>query len=550
MSLWRDQVRAFTLSLSRQPSVTNTPGETAFGPWLHEVLSAWPTFGRHPERLQLIRTLDDRRERYNVFALSRGRGRRAVALCGHFDTVDVEGYGDLAPIAGDPEALLPALIARLERGPLGEADRRALADLRSGEYLPGRGALDMKSGLAAGLAVLEAHAARPEPEGSLIFIATPDEEDASHGMRSAIRQLAELLPAWGLELDAAINLDSGVGDSDDGKAVFLGSVGKVLPSVLFLGRPTHSGAPFDGLNAALMAACLTRRVEVNPALGDAPGAAAEVAPPPVTLYQTDRRSRYDVTTPATAWCAVNLLTYARSPAEMLQAMLAETRAAVDEAVALARSRGEAYARVAGAAIATPAWSPRVTDYATLRAEALARGAGERIAAAEAALAADASLDVIGFSQRVVELVAREAGLAGPAAVVCLASQYYPQVDVGESPRARRLMRAIEGAAVSMAREGGVRPRLRRCFPGISDMSFFAPQTHADVDTVVANTPAWDRLLRHDFEAAGRVGAPIVNIGPWGHDYHQVTERVHAPYSFEALPEFIQRVADSVLAPLN
>ena len=46
------------------------------------------------------------------------------------------------------------MIAKLEM--TGE-NPLALADLKSGDFLPGRGLLDMKSGLAAGLAAMEAY---------------------------------------------------------------------------------------------------------------------------------------------------------------------------------------------------------------------------------------------------------------------------------------------------------------------------------------------------------------------------------------------------------
>ena len=547
--MWFERVRALTLSLTRQRSVTNTEGETSFGPWLYDQLAEWPYFRTRPECLRLERTLDDRRERYTVFARVHGAGRRAVALCGHYDTVDVDGYADLEPYATDPEALLPRLIERLEREARSAADLRALADLRSGDYMAGRATLDMKGGLAVGLAVLERFAAQSQLEGNLVFVATPDEEDSSNGMRSAVRQLAELLPEWGIDLEAAINLDSGVGEGDDGKAVFLGSVGKVLPSVFFVGRPTHAGAPFDGVNAALLAAELTRRVEANPALGDPPGAAEEVAPPPVTLYQTDRRSRYDVTTPATAWCSYNVLTYTRTPTDMLDMMLGETRAAMDAALRTLETRAAAYDRVAGAAVHAHAWTPQVLTWAQLEAQARSRGPAEiaRMSALRHMLAADPSLDVIGLSQRLIEAAAREAGLAGPAAVLCFTSQYYPQVDLGQGPRAKAFLAAITAGTAAIAASHSTRVRLRRHFPGISDMSFFAPQAAGAVEVVIANTPAWGSGLTHDYAAAARVGAPIANIGPWGHDYHQATERVNMPYSFEVLPALVWGVVNRLLS---
>ncbi|MCK1975359.1 M20/M25/M40 family metallo-hydrolase, partial [Bacillus safensis] len=76
-------------------------------------------------------------------------------------------------------------------------EEKALADFRSGNYIPGRGMLDMKSGVAAGIAVLERFSQQPDREGNLILFATPDEERGSRGMRSLRDALPELVERWG-----------------------------------------------------------------------------------------------------------------------------------------------------------------------------------------------------------------------------------------------------------------------------------------------------------------------------------------------------------------
>src|SRR5262249_7595280 len=159
----------------------------------------------------------------NVFALKRGKGRRTVLLAGHYDTVPADDYGDLKPLAFDPERLLEKTIARLRE--TGE-HALALADLESGDYLPGRGLLDMKAGLAAGIAVLENH----QGEGNLLLVATPDEEDRSAGMRAAASQIAVLAKEQGLDIALAINLDSIADDGDGsfGCSIAFGSIGKLL----------------------------------------------------------------------------------------------------------------------------------------------------------------------------------------------------------------------------------------------------------------------------------------------------------------------------------
>ena len=475
-------------------------------------------------------------------------------LCGHYDVVSIDNYGELASDAFDPGALLPRLIADLQRNAPSSAAQRALHDLQSGDYLPGRGALDMKSGLAAGLAVLERWAAQSNGPANVLFIAVPDEEDTSQGMRAAVQALPRLGQYWNLSFSAAINLDAGVNLSrdDDGRAAFLGSVGKVLPSVFFVGVPTHAGAPFDGVNASLMAAELTRLVECNPDAGDpithdpANGkASGEVAPPPVTLYQTDRRTRYDVTTPATAWCAFNVLTHQRPPQAILQTFVQLTQHAINNALDLMNERGGRYALGLGLPRSPTHWQPQVLTFAEL----VARLPQDRVKNIKALLNANTSLDNIAFCQELIAALVREANLTGPAAVVCLASVYYPMVQLDTTPRDEALRTAVTDIAGELSSQYGYEIGVRPFFSGISDMSFVAGRDDADaVRAVMDNTPFWGSRLTFDYGAASQLNLPIVNIGPWGHDYHQRTERVHMPYSFGVVPEFLWRVLGRLHTP--
>ncbi|HZG67554.1 MAG TPA: hypothetical protein VEZ12_12475, partial [Herpetosiphonaceae bacterium] len=165
---WSQLVRELTLALVRLPSVTGTPGEVRFAEELHTMLAAHPYFCDHPQEVWRERIPTDPHNRENVYSLVRGGGRATVVLSGHYDVVDVANYGMLVSWAFDPEVLLPRLIAQLEQETPGDADARTLADLQSGNYLPGRGVLDMKSGLAAGIAVQAHFAAATSRTGNIL----------------------------------------------------------------------------------------------------------------------------------------------------------------------------------------------------------------------------------------------------------------------------------------------------------------------------------------------------------------------------------------------
>ena len=519
-----ETIRALALELTTFKSVTGTPGERDFAPFLQEVLSQWPVFQAHPENLWLERTLDDPLERYSLFALVRGDGPRTLLLTGHYDVVSTENYGPLERVACDPETLRAALLAELRAAGRSE-DVKVLRELAS-DFLPGRGMLDMKSGLAAGLGVLQAWSERSERPGNLLFVAVPAEEVASHGMRSVVRQLPGVCRERELWLELAVNLDVSAEP-----ALFLGSVGKLLPFVLFVGRPTHVGAPFGGVNPALLAADFVTHIEANPAYGDDPGRAAYPAPPSV-LYQRDNRSHYDVTTPATTFCAVNVLTHHRSPNEVLAGFETLAGESLARCLSLLKERHAEHVKRSGSDANMPTWLPTVLSFGTLleRARSLDEAAAERVLR-DTLPDAEAVERCNVVAQALVSLV----GLDGPAAVVGFAPPYYPRSEVNRERHGEvleLLMREAEQAGVA------VRP----FFDGISDMSFFSPADDAAArDFVAAHTP-FSRI-----ETAFPAPCPIVNLGPWGHDYHQRLERVHAPYAFATLPELLRRVAERVLS---
>ncbi len=305
--------RAFTFDMVAEPSVTGTLGEANFGPWLAAYLRKQACFAGKAEIWSFPVAEGD--ARHVVAMLLRGAGTRTVVLTGHYDTVTVEDYGDLAPLAGQPEPLRAGLLARLGDA-VDAQSKRVREDLSSGAFLPGRGLLDMKGGLAAGLAAI-AQIAEGSFDGNLLFIAVPDEENASAGARAAAVALPGMAAVRGLDVVAAINLDAIADDGDGvaGRVLALGTVGKVLPTALVIGRAVHSGFALRGLNAAVLAGAIAARLEWAPELTDdtagVPGTAASL------LSMKDGKGGYDVTVPGTAFLFWNVLLHRRSPAEVL-----------------------------------------------------------------------------------------------------------------------------------------------------------------------------------------------------------------------------------------
>jgi arginine utilization protein RocB len=487
------RAREIALTLTSWPSVTGSVQEAELAGRLKDYLA-------HFDMAWTAAIPGDARR--NVFALKRGRNRRTIVLTGHFDVVPVDDYGDLKPLAFDAEQLLPAIIDRLKGS--GE-HAHALADFETGEFLPGRGLLDMKAGLAAGIAAMEAYAG----DASLLFIGVSDEEERSSGARAVVPLLPDVAREHGLDIELVVNLDaiSDQGDGSAGRVVALGSIGKQLLTAFVVGKEAHACYPQDGANAAYLAAELLIEFEMAEELAEA--SSDEAAAPPTALHAKDLKSGYNVTTPAQSWLYWNTLQHRRPAGEVFDIAL----------------------RLARRAMARAAWKVKrdipvmsYSDLAVLVPEGLLKARAEE-------LAKRGELDLPERAKLMTAFAWEKSGLSGPAVVMGFGSIPYPAVRLGNA----QLEKAIIGATEPFGL-GHV-----RYFPGISDMSFFG-EASGDLSAAEANTPIWGT----SFAMPEAAGYPCINIGPWGRDYHHWLERLHAPYAFEILPRVLLSVIEAVM----
>jgi len=223
---WYDATRRYTLELVRTRSVNPGAGESHAAEnalrLLHEdgLADAYTLSGLDP-------VADDPYGRHNAYAFVQGRSRRTVVLFGHVDTVGTSDYGPLEPWALDPDALA----ARLDA--LGRLVPELASDLAAhpGDWMLGRGAADMKSGVAATIAVMRRLALQAR-EGdlalSVMLLATVDEESESAGALQSVRLLCALRERYGLEYVGAIDTDYTAAryPGDPHRYLYTGTVGK------------------------------------------------------------------------------------------------------------------------------------------------------------------------------------------------------------------------------------------------------------------------------------------------------------------------------------
>jgi acetylornithine deacetylase len=161
--------------------------------------------------------------RPSVLVRAPGRGGgRSLLLCGHLDTVGVAGMED-------------PFVPRVQ-----------------GDRLYGRGAYDMKAGLAAALLACR-HAADLELSGDVVVACVADEEHASLGVQEAV---------------ASVRADAAIVTEPTHGAVIVAHKGFVWSEIELRGRAAHGSMPDQGIDAILAAGpVLVRLAELEASLG-------------------------------------------------------------------------------------------------------------------------------------------------------------------------------------------------------------------------------------------------------------------------------------------
>ncbi|HEX6989964.1 MAG TPA: M20/M25/M40 family metallo-hydrolase [Bacillota bacterium] len=529
----------------REDSLCDTEGEARFGRRLAALVQSLPYFRRHPERVVVL-PAQGAWQPPVVAAWVRGEGagpqrgtRPVVVLTGHYDTVGVD---DLLAHGVDPFDP-PALAEHLARRAPDEAVRCHAA---SGAYLFGRGGLDMKAGLVAGLAALEALAGQAgDLPGDVLWIATPDEKNLSRGAVAAREWLHAWLEERGAACAGLINTDYVPGPGSI--PAYFGAIGKLLPSVLVTGLTAHVGDPLAGLDPITLAAEIVRAVSLDPELRE-----HAAMPPPVPLRLRDLKEAYSVQTAPAAAGYFNLYFERRSVAEVMGRLVDAGRAAV-------RRVAERYA-----AFGRPFPEVPVLRLSDLAAPLGAVGGGPKVRPGEHGSSQDPVSQGTGADPREVPQEdpreraredprerARErvmaalesAGGPRPSVVWHIGPGCWAPVPDPDRLDGGRLRRAVFAAAAAV----GAPLRDAGPYPFISDMSVFAGSLDVDDLRFIRAQYAGEAGGLDTLPPAGSPALPCVNLGPCGEGPHSPFERVHIGYSLGTLPRLLAEVARRLLA---
>ncbi|WP_269411644.1 M20/M25/M40 family metallo-hydrolase [Lentibacillus daqui] len=524
-----ESLRDLLTELVSWKSITLSEGERHFPMKLQTKLQGLDYFQKHPDYLALHDA--DLRRTFLTALYKHPDAKDTICLISHFDTVSTEEYGDFEALATQPEELTEFLVERET-----ELPEDVLTDLKSGDYLFGRGTMDMKMGLVTHIHLLEKASLEKWPI-NLLLLTVPDEEVNSSGMRCAVPKLLELKKRHDLEYILFLNSEPVFTQdpNDQQHYLYSGTIGKVLPAALFYGKETHAGEPLSGITSPYIASYLTREMEWNRAFQET--SFEETTPLPVTLQQRDLRMEYSTQTPYRSCALYNVFVMEQSASEVFDRF---------EQVAnnAAAKINQDYAAICRSNQVDPIGEVRVIRYEKLLAYATKKFGTEFVDTVKADVQFHDEWDEREKSLRITDKLMIQCQELAPAIVILLAPPYYPAVNSSGDELVEKCVdfvrqRAKEKFNLSMERI--------HYFNGLCDLSYVSYNDSTKGWTAFEkNTPVWNDSYTIPFTEMKQLDAPVLNIGPFGKDAHKRTERLHMKNAFEEVPVILEEMIHMML----
>ncbi|AQQ54254.1 M20/M25/M40 family metallo-hydrolase [Planococcus lenghuensis] len=524
-----DKLQQLVCELVSWQSVSLTEGEEVFPYKLKEKMEAIPYFQENPEHLELGQVNWGRQ--YLTALYKHADVAETIVLISHFDTVGTEEYGDLEELAYYPEALTAAF-----KNVPGELYADALADLKSGEYLFGRGIMDMKAGLALHMAMIEKAAAEQWPI-NLVLITVPDEEVNSAGMRYGTQKLLYLARHYQLEYVLFLNAEPvfPMQPGDENHYVYTGSIGKILPSALFYGRETHVGSPLAGISSSYISTYLTRLMEWNPAFRETDH--GESTPLPVTIMQQDLKQGYSAQTPYRTSAYYNVIVMKKDADDVLEQFEAVAREA-------AANCNQDYLDMCMREGIQPVGEVSVLRFDELVEYATGKFGRDYVKDILTDTVMHPGWDVREKSMHITDVLLINCQELTPAIVLLFAPPFYPPVNSTGDPLVQACVEQITENARS---KFGLAITQAHYFNGMSDLSYVNYGDRGDGWIVYENnTPIYGDDYSIPFETMKRLNAPVMNVGPFGKDAHKRSERLHKRNAFDEMPVLLEDMIKTIL----
>lgn len=480
------------------------------------------------------------------WAMVRGKGEKTIVMIHHNDVVTVEDYKSLKKYAFNPDELYRQLDAVKN-----SFSEEAKNDYESGDYLFGRGVCDMKGGGSIQMQLLTEYS-HEDFGGNVIVLGLPDEENLSAGMRAAVLLLKELKRKYDLDYVLMINSEPHQRKNSEEGVFSFGSIGKVMPYIYVRGFLAHAGKVFEGFNPVNLMAEIVRETEVNVSLSDV--MENEVAPPPTWLYLRENKLSYDVSMPLSISGCLSVLTFTQTPKSVLNKIKIICESAFNKVIKNMNLNYKKFMALSGRDSESLPWRSNVVFFDELCNEAKVKYGSEFQENYDIFLQ-QISEDIkheretyISANYKLIEFVYNYIDDLSPRVVIALAPPYYPNVTnkfhEGKENQTADLFSIM---SEFVKKEFGQKYTAENIYTGISDLSYSCVYNYEEtLEGLSRAMPLFGTAYSLPIGEIDEISMPCVNIGPWGKDFHKLTERVYKPDLYDRTPRILDYVIRTML----
>ncbi|MEG0918770.1 MAG: M20/M25/M40 family metallo-hydrolase [Anaerovoracaceae bacterium] len=531
------RIKKYLTELVALDSISGTAKEAAPAKYVYDFLKGIEYFKNNPNNFEYHQIPEDPFGRAVTYGFLKGNSSETVVMMGHIDVVSAEPYGTFADMAFTLGEELESKIATLELDPLQREH------MESGEWIWGRGAADMKGGIAIHMALLEDYAKQAMEgtlEGSIVFMVVPDEESYSAGMRDGVKILSKLKKEHSLNYKLLIDPEP-TNLVEGNQIMSIGSVGKTMPVVMVQGVPAHIGYCFNGMNALDVLTGIYEKT--NGSLDFSDIYEDEATVPPNWTNLRDMKDIYDVTLPKLASGYFTVLSFDKTPTEMMNQLKDIATKVFEEKVEkLNNTYQEFKKRNKFETKEKLHYEPIVWSFEELVEKMKAEHPGEfeefynGVYETAKAKIEDGSFNYPEGTQYMMKEVLGFANMLAPVVLIAFTPPYYSPVHADRIPGKEGYGTSAYEFVSKYSKENFQQDmNYENYFMGISDASYSGLCQKFDYEAFSRDTPLWGDLYSIDFESMEDIAIPAVIYGPMGLNYHQAAERVNKKSLFEIVP---------------
>ncbi|MBP1924492.1 arginine utilization protein RocB [Sedimentibacter acidaminivorans] len=473
-----------------------------------------------------------------VWALHRGKSKRTIVLTGHYDAVEIDSYGAIKEYALNPDELRE----KLKSMNIGSDAKK---DIQNPDWYFGRGINDMKAGIAINL---DAVASSINEDVNVLFVAVHDEENLSAGMRQSAKLFCELKEKFDLDYKLILITEPHIRDQEDKFKVFVGTVGKIMPSIVVKGRIAHGSDVMEGLNSTVIMSEIITNLELNPDLCSTD--MGMTTPPPTVLYARDLKEIYDVSVPEYSAIYLNYqFLKSKTPIQILEDVKSICNESFDtiidkynrvfDILNKKASLNGKIKREYGCLVYTFEEIDKIAEENNDNYSELKKELYEKIYE----LVSNNKMTIQDAGVYIIKSIIELSMITEPLVVIGFIPPYYPSAN--NSYLENNNDKYVECIENTLVKDFGLKIEKENYFMGICDGSYTSCTDRESEEEVMSNMVTPNAIYNIPFDDIEKISAPFIVVGPWGKDYHTITERVYMPDVETTVPGIIRELINNI-----